>query len=214
MKIELELHLIKFGTCYGKRKMVTGKMVTGHIPHTDLNDLIVKYNISRDLNTSLPPSGLVMSELLDDAIGIYNRSYNQSDVQKLSASVMKLWASMIFCACLSGLDQTIPAPTPEDLVAANPNTKVLAKAEASKKQRASTSGSAPSQVAKRTRSATTHSSKSSARPNLFDDNDGDDEESDDDDDTCVEIPLITPIHSAATIGLGGNQGGGSTPPGC
>ncbi|GJZ07125.1 hypothetical protein Tco_0540918, partial [Tanacetum coccineum] len=29
--------------------------------------------------------------------------------------------------------------------------------------------------------------------------------------TCIEIPLITPIHSAATIPVGGNQGRGSNP---
>nr|GEX85463.1 ribonuclease H-like domain-containing protein [Tanacetum cinerariifolium] len=99
----------------------------------------------------------------------------------------------------------------EDLAAANPYTKVLAKAEASKKRRASTSGAAPSQVAKRTRSTMAHSSESSTRPNLFDDNDSGGEESDDDDDACVEIPLITPIRFAATIPIGGNQSGGYVP---
>ncbi|GKE44903.1 hypothetical protein Tco_1472187, partial [Tanacetum coccineum] len=38
-----------------------------------------------------------------------------------------------------------------------------------------------------------------------------DEKSEDDDDTCYEIPIITPIHSAATILAGGNQGGGFAP---
>nr|GEY16906.1 reverse transcriptase domain-containing protein [Tanacetum cinerariifolium] len=70
-------------------------------------------------------------------------------------------------------DDVIPAPTPEDLAAATLITKV---------------------------SATAHSSKSSARPNLFDDVDA-----------CVEIPLITPICSTATIPLGGNQSRGSIP---
>ncbi|GJV27672.1 hypothetical protein Tco_1384120 [Tanacetum coccineum] len=50
-----------------------------------------------------------------------------------------------------------------------------------------------------------------ARPNLFDDNDSDGEESDDDDDACVDIPLITPIRSAAMIPIGGNQIRGSVP---
>ncbi|GJZ30215.1 hypothetical protein Tco_0575262 [Tanacetum coccineum] len=56
-----------------------------------------------------------------------------------------------------------------------------------------------------------HSFESSARPNLFDDNDSDGEESDDDDDTCVKISLITSIRFAATIFVGGNQSGGSVP---
>nr|GFD00622.1 hypothetical protein [Tanacetum cinerariifolium] len=63
---------------------------------------------------------------------------------------------------------------------------------------------------KRTASAMTHSSESSTQPNLFDDNDSDDEESDDDD-SCVKIPLITHIRSAATIHVEGNQSGGSVP---
>nr|GEW66111.1 hypothetical protein [Tanacetum cinerariifolium] len=47
-----------------------------------------------------------------------------------------------------------------------------------------------------------HYFKSYARPNLFDDES-------DDDDACVETPLITPIHSAATIPIGRKQSGGS-----
>ncbi|GKD74583.1 hypothetical protein Tco_1332865 [Tanacetum coccineum] len=37
------------------------------------------------------------------------------------------------------------------------------------------------------------------------------DDDDDDDDTCVEIPLITPIHSTATIHTKGNQSRSSTP---
>ncbi|GJW39850.1 hypothetical protein Tco_0065695 [Tanacetum coccineum] len=73
-------------------------------------------------------------------------------------------------------------------------TKVLAKAEASKKRRASTSGSALSQVAKRTRSVIANFSRSSVRPNLFND-DSDNEETNDDPDACVEILLVTLIRS-------------------
>ncbi|GJX18483.1 hypothetical protein Tco_0221160 [Tanacetum coccineum] len=122
-------------------------------------------------------------------------SYSQGDVQRLSASVVKLRD------ILEG----------EDLAAATLSTKFLTKVEASKKQRASTSRTASSQVAKRTRSAMAHSSRSFARPNLFDDNDSDGEESDDVDDACVGIPLITHIRSAAMIPIGGYQIRGSIP---
>nr|GEU72756.1 hypothetical protein [Tanacetum cinerariifolium] len=78
----------------------------------------------------------------------------------------------------------IPAPTPKDLATNTPNSKVLAKAEYCKKRMASTSGAAPSQIAK---------------------------QREDDDDPCYEILIITPIRSAATIPAGGNHGGGSDP---
>nr|GEV93794.1 hypothetical protein [Tanacetum cinerariifolium] len=257
---------------------------TSRLTQTDLNDLIIKYNIPRDLHPRLPASHLVISDRLDDAIGIYHRmfdslgirisfstfilsvikhfkvhfsqvgfskcsvnkktgfflidrraipdymswrhpnsvtgSYNQSDVRRLSASIIKLCDIPEGVLVFSGLskahpleasfyytpaaaaDVVIPTPTLKDLFAEAPNTKVLAKAEASKKRRASTSGSALSQVAKRTRSATTNFSRSSVRPNLFND-DSDDEESDDDPDACVKILLVTPICSVATIPLGG-----------
>ncbi|GKB76317.1 hypothetical protein Tco_0943212 [Tanacetum coccineum] len=109
-------------------------------------------------------------------------SYDQSKVQRLSVFVMKLsdmpkglWASMIFYVYMSGMD----------LAATTPNTKVLAKAEASKKRKASNYGLDPRK--------------------------SDDEESDDDPDACVEILLVIPIHPAITIPLGGNQSEGSIP---
>ncbi|GJY99941.1 hypothetical protein Tco_0517371 [Tanacetum coccineum] len=143
-------------------------------------------------------------------------SYSQADVQRLSASFVKLRDMLegrlpFYYTPSVAPDVVISGPTKEDLAAATPSTKVLAKSEASKKRRASTSGAASSQIAKRTRSAMAHSSGSSARPNLFDDNDNDGEESDDDDDGCVKIFLITPIRFAATILVGGNQSGGSVP---
>nr|GEU70804.1 hypothetical protein [Tanacetum cinerariifolium] len=140
-------------------------------------------------------------------------SYSQVDVRRLSDFVEKLrdmpegvstgsevhekvhhdvrptlQRHPFYCTLPAATNVTIPAPTLEDLVAATPNTK----------------------VAKRTRSATAHSLKISARPNLFDDNDNDDEKSDDDD-ACVEIPLITSIYSATTIPVRGNQSGGYVP---
>nr|GEY51657.1 hypothetical protein [Tanacetum cinerariifolium] len=97
-----------------------------------------------------------------------------------------------------------------DLAASTPDAKVLAKAEASKKQKASTSGLAPNHVAKRTRSAMAQSSRSTSQPNLFVEN-SDDEESDDKEDACVKLHLITHICSTATIPTRGNQSGGSNP---
>ncbi|GJZ35424.1 hypothetical protein Tco_0581241 [Tanacetum coccineum] len=42
----------------------------------DLDDLIIKYKIPRDLHPRLPLEEFVMSELLDDAIGIYHRMFD------------------------------------------------------------------------------------------------------------------------------------------
>ncbi|GKA57683.1 hypothetical protein Tco_0756871 [Tanacetum coccineum] len=42
----------------------------------DLNDLIIKYKIPRDLHPRLPSEEVVMSELPDDAIGIYHRIFD------------------------------------------------------------------------------------------------------------------------------------------
>ncbi|GKD84195.1 hypothetical protein Tco_1351034 [Tanacetum coccineum] len=47
----------------------------------DLNDLIVKYKIPRDLHPRLPSKDFVMSELPNDAIGIYHRMFDFSSVQ-------------------------------------------------------------------------------------------------------------------------------------
>ncbi|GJU23357.1 hypothetical protein Tco_1156699 [Tanacetum coccineum] len=54
-------------------------------------------------------------------------------------------------------------------------------------------------------------SGSTTRPSLFmgDDGDGSD---DDDDDACIEIPLVTPLCSAAVIPSSRNQGGSSAAP--
>nr|GFC91455.1 hypothetical protein [Tanacetum cinerariifolium] len=87
---------------------------------------------------------------------------------------------------LVAADVAIPDPTPKDLVARALSAKFMAKAESFKKQKALLLGDAPSHVVKRT--------------------------SDDDEDAYVEIPLITPIRSAAVIPTEGNQGGGSALP--
>ncbi|GKE30144.1 hypothetical protein Tco_1445528 [Tanacetum coccineum] len=47
----------------------------------DLNDLIIKYKIPCDLHPRLPSEDFVMSELSDDAIGIYHRMFDFFGVQ-------------------------------------------------------------------------------------------------------------------------------------
>ncbi|GJR27149.1 hypothetical protein Tco_1103381 [Tanacetum coccineum] len=115
-----------------------------------------------------------------------------------------------YCTPLAAVDVVIPEPAPEDLAVCTPSSKIVAKAKASQKRKASTSGAASSHVAKRTRSALAQSSSSITRPNLFV---GDsDDESDGDDDACVEIPLVTRLCSAAVIPPSGNQGRSSDAP--
>ncbi|GKC77264.1 hypothetical protein Tco_1128038, partial [Tanacetum coccineum] len=70
-----------------------------------------------------------------------------------------------YCTPTTSSNVVIPVPTLKDLIAATPNSKVLAKVEYSKNN---------------------------------------DEESEDDNDAYYEIPIITPIHSLATIAVGGN----------
>ncbi|GJU17361.1 putative ribonuclease H-like domain-containing protein [Tanacetum coccineum] len=111
-----------------------------------------------------------------------------------------------YCTPPAAVEAVIPDPTPEDLAVGTPSFKIVAKAEASQKRKASTSGAASSHVAKRTNSALAQSSGKTTHPSLFV---GDDDESDDDDGTCVEIPLVTPLRSAAVIPSSGNQGGSS-----
>ncbi|GKB54123.1 hypothetical protein Tco_0904876 [Tanacetum coccineum] len=246
---------------------------------------LAKYNMPGDLHLRLPPLGFVISEILNDAIGIYHRPSGINKVITFKilcrslqieptvtlfrvfqspdalqarsllrdmpegvlvlSSLSRVWksrtrdpilrdssgngmegggAAVVPTPRVVGVsppfrfflqptflrlpfyytppaapDAVIPGPTQEDLAASTPSTKVLAKAEASKKRRASTFGTTLSQVAKRSRSATARSSGSFVRPNLLDDDYSVDDESDDDDDACVEIPLITHIRSAATI---------------
>ncbi|GJS24518.1 hypothetical protein Tco_0453150 [Tanacetum coccineum] len=147
-------------------------------------------------------------------------SYSMADVRRLSAHVIKLRDMPEGVSTLQRLplyytppaaaDAVIPDPTLEDLAVGTPSSKILSKAEASQKQKASTSGATSSHVAKHTRSVLAQSSGSTTHPSLFvgDSND----ESDGDDDACVEIPLVTPIRSAAVIPSSRNQGESSTTP--
>ncbi|GKD67350.1 hypothetical protein Tco_1309458 [Tanacetum coccineum] len=241
----------------------------------DLNDLIIKYKIPRDLHPRLPLEEFVTFELPDDAIGALSifeieptrdildsmvwrhpgaaiddprpaaGSFSMADVRRLRAHVIKLrdmpeevlvlfglsrvWKSCVcdleephhdtrptfqrlpfYCTLPAAADTVIPNPSPMNLTAGTPSAKVLAKAEASQKQKACTSGATSSHVPKRTRSALAQSFGSTTRPSLFVDNSND--ESDDDDDACVEIPLVTPLRSAVVIPSSGNQGGSSVAP--
>ncbi|GJX59800.1 dual specificity protein phosphatase 1-like protein [Tanacetum coccineum] len=79
----------------------------------------------------------------------------------------------------AAVNAAIPDLTLEDFAAGTSSAKVLAKAEASKKQKASLCGAPSNHVAKRTRSAMAWSSGSTTRLNLFADNS---KENDDDED--------------------------------
>ncbi|GKC98395.1 hypothetical protein Tco_1168670 [Tanacetum coccineum] len=120
-------------------------------------------------------------------------SFNMADVRRLRAHVIKLRDMpegnplfvvilvLVFIWVASSLevpffygppalaDAVIPEPAPEDLVVGTPSSKIVAKTEASQ--------------------------NSTTQPSLFV---GDGDESDDDD-ACVEIPLVTPLRSAAGI---------------
>nr|GEX23265.1 hypothetical protein [Tanacetum cinerariifolium] len=90
-------------------------------------------------------------------------SFNMADVRCLSAHVIKLrdmpegvlvlyglsqvWKNRFCDPVLRGADEN------EDFAAGTPSSKILAKAEASQKRKASTYGVASSHVAKRARSA-------------------------------------------------------------
>ncbi|GJW86371.1 hypothetical protein Tco_0161711 [Tanacetum coccineum] len=89
-----------------------------------------------------------------------------------------------YCTPAAAVDVIILDLTPKELVVSNPSAKVIAKAEASRKQKAFSSGSA----------------------------DGSSAESYDDDDACYEILIVTPIRSASMIPPSRNQSRGSAVP--
>ncbi|GJS65281.1 hypothetical protein Tco_0679845 [Tanacetum coccineum] len=82
-----------------------------------------------------------------------------------------------YCTPPAAVGAVIPEPTPKDLAVGTPSFKIVVKAEASHK------------------SALAQSSGNTTRPSLF---------VGDDDDACVEIPLVTPLYSAAVITSSGN----------
>nr|GEZ39676.1 hypothetical protein [Tanacetum cinerariifolium] len=207
---------------------------------------LAEYKIPYDLHPWLPLEEFLMSELSNNAIGVYHRifdlygvhipfssfvldlikhykksgfflidqraipdymywrypnsalnglklpvgSFNMEDVRRLSMHVVKLRDMPEGVLVLSGLSRVWKSQTcdlelrvtngnvMEDLVAGNSSAKVVAKDEASQKQKASSSGATLSHVAKRTRSALAQLFGSTTRPNLFAKNS--DDESDDD----------------------------------
>nr|GEY29392.1 hypothetical protein [Tanacetum cinerariifolium] len=134
-------------------------------------------------------------------------SFNIVDVHHLSAHVIKLrdmpkgvlvfsrlsrvWKNRFYDSVLWGTDRNVVCI--QDFLC-------LPEWAGAEKQKASTFGSASSHVAKRTRSALAQSSGSTTRPSLF---------AGGDDDACMEILLVTPLHSAAVIPSSWNQGGSS-----
>nr|GEX54099.1 hypothetical protein [Tanacetum cinerariifolium] len=149
-------------------------------------------------------------------------SFNMADVHHLSIYVIKLRDMPEGVLVLSGLSRVWKNHFCDPvLLGADGNvrefmifstflsgsvlsSKILAKAEAFQKRKASTFGAASSHVAKRTRPALAQLSGSTTRPNLFV---GDDES--DDDDACMKIPLVTPLCSAVVIPSSGTMVGAS-----
>ncbi|GJW92758.1 hypothetical protein Tco_0172430 [Tanacetum coccineum] len=86
-------------------------LCSGFLPFLDdLNDLIIKYKIPRDLHPRLPLEDFVMSELPDDAIAIDDPrpaagSFNMADVRRLSAHVINLKDMPEGVLVLSGLSR-------------------------------------------------------------------------------------------------------------
>ncbi|GJZ67322.1 hypothetical protein Tco_0630562, partial [Tanacetum coccineum] len=56
-------------------------MYHSRLTQDDLNDLIIKYKIPHDLHPRLPSEEFVMSELPDNAIGIYHQMFDFSGVR-------------------------------------------------------------------------------------------------------------------------------------
>ncbi|GJS94814.1 hypothetical protein Tco_0801782 [Tanacetum coccineum] len=113
-----------------------------------------------------------------------------------------------YCIVVATPGSVILGPILDELAATVLDTKVLAKAEKSKKRKSSNSGTASSQVAKRTMSTMAHVVVGSAQKSLFDGLSDDevhdvDEQDDGQDDDCVEITLITPIMSDVKLPFGG-----------
>ncbi|GJX18924.1 hypothetical protein Tco_0221601 [Tanacetum coccineum] len=195
----------------------------------DLNDLIIKYKIPHDLHPQLPLEDFVMSELPDDAIGDWFSFSKRRAPSPVcindNRSCMKHWKSGFFLidrrAILDAMvwrhrDAAIDDPRP---AAGSFNMANVHRLSAHViKLRDMPEGvlvlSGLSHVWKShvcdlvLRGAdgnvmgihdflclpdTTH-------PSLLVDN------SDDDDDACVEIPLVTPIQSAAVIPSSRNRG--------
>ncbi|GJU95213.1 hypothetical protein Tco_1319969 [Tanacetum coccineum] len=184
---------------------------------TDLNDLIRKYNIHLDFHPRLPPPGVVVSELPNnrhaDSVITHPKphtgSYDDSEVRRLSAFVMKLCDMPNGILVLPGLIRVWKSLTCDPILRGF-DGNVIGFGQCRKKyKKRKTSTSI--QVAKRTRLATTHAASGSAKKNLCNKLSDDGvckvgEQNDEQDDDCVEILLITPIRFATKLPFGVNQG--------
>nr|GEU93073.1 hypothetical protein [Tanacetum cinerariifolium] len=140
-------------------------------------------------------------------------SFNMADVRSLSVHVIKLRdmpevMGIYDFLCLPKWtfaevqEEPYLDPTLKDLAIGTSSSKIVAKAEASHKRKASTSGATLSHVAKRTRSTLAQSSGSTTRLSFFVGND----------DACVKISLVTLLRSAVVIPFLGNQSMSSAAP--
>ncbi|GJZ32155.1 hypothetical protein Tco_0577591 [Tanacetum coccineum] len=94
--LAIDVMLLK--TCYFVVIMAKRDMDFYHsrLTQDDLNELIIKYKISCDLHPRLPSEEFVMSELLDDAIGVFPRKGIINDVDAavvMSVGASRLWVS-------------------------------------------------------------------------------------------------------------------------
>ncbi|GJW83925.1 hypothetical protein Tco_0157070 [Tanacetum coccineum] len=203
----------------------------------DPNDLIIKYKIPRDLHPWLPLEEFVMSELSDDAIAILDAmvwrhpdaaiddprpaagSFNMDDVRRLSAHVIKLRDMPKGVLVLSGLSQVwknrfcnpVLWGTDGNVIGIH-DFLCLPEWTGAKVQEEPHLDVRPT-LQRLLFYCTPPDAANVVIPNptLEDLAAGDDDESDDDD-ACVEIPLVTPLRSAAVIPSSGNQGRSSVAP--
>ncbi|GJT26224.1 hypothetical protein Tco_0906499 [Tanacetum coccineum] len=134
-------------------------------------------------------------------------SFNMADVRRLSAHVIKLRDMPEGVLVLSGLSRIWKSRVCDPVLqGANRNVMGIHDFLCLPEWIG-----AEGHVAKRTRSALAQSFGSTTHPSLFVGND-DDDACIDDDDACVEIPLVTPLRSAAMIPSSGNEGRSSAAP--
>nr|GEW85864.1 zinc knuckle CX2CX4HX4C [Tanacetum cinerariifolium] len=157
-------------------------------------------------NVRYEPKATTKEDDEEDVQNVYDESANLLQNTKAGGSLSFTATAMM------GIHDFICLPewtdlTLKDLIANNTSVKVVAKAEASQKQKASIFGVASSHVAKLTRYVMAQSFGSTTRPNLFADDSG--AKNDNEDDACFEIPIIALIHSATVIPSSRSQGKGS-----
>nr|GEW59636.1 hypothetical protein [Tanacetum cinerariifolium] len=169
----------------------------------DLNYLIIKYKIPRDLYPRLPLEGFVMSKLSDDAIGIYHQIFDFFGVRMglNKVIIFEHWKSCFFLIDRWDIsdamvwrhsDAAIDDPRPAAGSFNMANVRCLS-------ARVIKLRDMPEGVL-------VLSGLSRVWKNRFcdpvlrgADRNGDDDESDDDDDACVEIPLVTHLRSSTVI---------------